>query len=425
MPELDPTVEYIIKQLSGSRTQPYRIVQRAKIIDLLSQGKPILDIAKEVKLHRNRVSEWRARFIEALPEINETNERKGRKECEKLIITILSDKPRPGAPKKFSSEEEDSVVAVACLNPEELGEKWPISNWSHSTLSMYLTEEEIIRDISASTVGRILKNHNLKPHKRRMWLHSPDKLDDLDGFVDQVKEVSSLLKSCQDLYSEGVQVLSIDEKPGIQARSPIEKTVPASPGKPALQEMFYTRNGRTDLIQTLNVCTGELLEPYLNETHNEQDFVVALARAIEEQQLITPDDRIVIVCDNFSTHVSESVVRLIDATLGLKTSKKAMGRKGSSGILKNKQTRRAFLEDDRHQIYFVFTPKHASWLNPVECFFSIIERSLLKNGSFDSVEVLIEKIKAYADWYNEHSARPFDYQFHNFEEKIQNWQAAA
>lgn len=120
---------------------------------------------------------------------------------------------------------------------------------------------------------------------------------------------------------------------------------------------------------------------------------------LKETVAMLPEmDKIVILSDQLNTHLSESLVRWVaesgdygEADLGIK---------GISGILKNMQTRRDFLESEYHRIRFVFTPKHCSWLNPIENWFAKLQRHVIKNGNFSSVKELEEKIKKYIDFYN-------------------------
>jgi transposase len=112
--------------------------------------------------------------------------------------------------------------------------------------------------------------------------------------------------------------------------------------------------------------------------------------------------------DQLNTHKSESLVRFVIDKCNLDIDEKTLGKKGSSGILKSMETRSHFLSNPEHNIYIVYTPKHASWLNQIEIWFSIIKRHLLnRRASFKSVKELEDKIKEYIIYYNENLAKPF------------------
>lgn len=123
-------------------------------------------------------------------------------------------------------------------------------------------------------------------------------------------------------------------------------------------------------------------------------------------------DKVVILSDQLNTHLSETLVRFIAEQGGY--SEEDLGIKGEKGILKNMQTRKIFLESEYHRIRFIFTPKHCSWLNPIENWFAKLQRHVIKNGNFLSVKELEDKIKSYITFYNSRLAKALKWKFKGF-----------
>lgn len=198
--------------------------------------------------------------------------------------------------------------------------------------------------------------------------------------------------------TEGINVVSVDEKPGIQALERDGATLPTKADKVERREFNYIRHGTQVLIGNIHLATGQLITPTIADTRTEADFVEHIARLIQSD----PNAGLVILCDQLNTHKSESLVRLIAKVL---EDDQELGEKGKSGILKNMETRQAYLSDLGHRIRFVYTPKHCSWLNSIEVWFSILNRHVLRRGNFTSIQDLTEKIQRYIAYYNEHLAR--------------------
>jgi hypothetical protein len=175
------------------------------------------------------------------------------------------------------------------------------------------------------------------------------------------------------------------------------------------REYEYERHGTTTLIAATNVSNGELMNAHLQPTRDEQDF----GDFIKETVGMLPEmDKIVILSDQLNTHLSETLVRFIAEEGGY--SQENLGVKGKSGILKNMQTRKEFLECEYHRVRLIFTPKHCSWLNPIENWFAKLQRHVIKNGNFLSVKELEDKIKSYIAFYNDQLAKPLKWKFNGF-----------
>lgn len=154
------------------------------------------------------------------------------------------------------------------------------------------------------------------------------------------------------------------------------------------------------VISNIHLGTGKLITPTIAGTRTEEDF----ARHIERMIQTDPDAAWIILCDQLNTHKSETLVRLVANAIG---DDQILGEKGKSGILQNMQTRQAYLSDPSHRIHFVYTPKHCSWLNPIEVWFSILSQHILKRGNFTSIQDLKQKIEQYITYYNERLAKPW------------------
>lgn len=194
--------------------------------------------------------------------------------------------------------------------------------------------------------------------------------------------------------------MSTDEKTGMQALERLHATKPPKPGLVERREFEYIRHGVLALIANLDVVTGKVISPSIGPTRSEAAFVAHIDRTIDTD----PTAAWVFVTDQLDTHRSATLVELVARRCGIQDD---LGVKGKSGILKSKVSRRRFLEDMAHRIRFVYTPRHCSWLNQVEIWFSILARRLLKRSSFTSVDDLRRRTLDFIQYFNSVLAKPF------------------
>lgn len=200
----------------------------------------------------------------------------------------------------------------------------------------------------------------------------------------------------------------MDEKTGIQALSRREQRAPQSRGFKKRKEVEYKRNGTTCLIGAFDIAQGKLVHEKIQPTRTEEDFHDFTKQIIQKYP---KEDEIVFLADQLNTHLSESLVRLVAATINFDGD---LGKKRRSGILFDKKSRKAFLENPEHRVRFVYTPIHCSWLNPIENWFAKLQRHIIKNGNFSSVKELENKIKKYIEYYNRCLVKPFNWKFEGF-----------
>jgi transposase len=206
------------------------------------------------------------------------------------------------------------------------------------------------------------------------------------------------------LSRDGVHTVSVDEMTGIQALERIAPTKPMRQGRVERREFEYTRHGTQCLIGNLDVVTGEVIAPTVQATRTEEDFAGHIKRTVATD----PEATWVFVCDNLTTHCSESLVRYVAEACDIGAD---LGKKGKSGVLKSVETRKDFLTRSGHRIRFVYVPKHTSWLNQIEIWFSILVRRVIKRGNFTSTADLRDKILAFIDYFNRTMAKPFKWTY--------------
>jgi transposase len=191
---------------------------------------------------------------------------------------------------------------------------------------------------------------------------------------------------------------------GIQALERTAPTKPMKPGREERREFEYTRHGTQCLIGNFEVATGEVIAPTVQATRTEEDFRAHIAATVATDA----GAGWIFVADNLTIHCSESLVRYVAQQCGIAED---LGKKGKRGVLKSVATRKAFLTDAGHRLRFVYVPKHTSWLNQIEIWFSILVRRVIKRGNFTSVADLRAKILAFIAYFNRTLAKPFKWTY--------------
>jgi transposase len=219
-----------------------------------------------------------------------------------------------------------------------------------------------------------------------------------------VHAVCETYRQAPERHERGIYTISLDEKTGMQALERLHPTRKMKSGLVEREAYEYERHGTLTLIANFEVATGRVIAPTLGPTRTEEDFARHLAQTLDTD----PEAQWIFVSDQLNIHQSESAVRLIAERCELEVD---LGVKGQSGILKSMASRAAFLQKAEHRIRFVYTPKHTSWLNQVEIWFSILARRLLKRASFTSVEALEKRVLAFIEYFNATLAKPFKWTY--------------
>ena len=362
---------------------------RARILWHSATGSSITLTARLADCATSSVSTWRRRW-RLDPPLNK-----------RQLQAWLEDRPRPGAPVRFSLDQRAQIIALACENTLDHG--LPITAWTSDELRSVAMAQGIVQSISRRHVSRILQEVDLKPHRSRYWLNTkkdPDKKR-------KIKAINQVYKKAAAMERKGVLTFCLDEMTGIQALERIAPDKPSKPGQVRCLEYEYKRHGTQCLLGAFRVATGQLSALVL-PTRKEGDFVQLIEHLLQQH----PEAKgFRFVLDNLNTHQSEQLVRYVAAREGIDEEK--LGVKGKHGILQDMSTRQRFLCDTKHGLVFYYTPKHASWMNQIEIVFGMIARKAIRKGSFCSRAHLKQRLLDFVAYFNRRLAHPFKWSFGN------------
>jgi transposase len=322
---LSPEERSTLKTWGKGRSLPQRLVQRARIIRLAADGMRNQDVARAVGVSCPTVNLWRQRFL-AL-----------------RLPGLEKDAPRPGRLPRIAARKVRAVVE-ATLHTTPPG----ATHWSTRTMAK-------AQGVSAATVRRIWKQHNLQPHRVETFKLSRDK-----RFIEKLHDVVGLYLNPPDQ----ALVLCVDEKSQIQALDRTQPLLPLRPGIPARQTHDYQRNGTTTLFAALSMLDGKVIG-HCMPRHRHQEFI----RFLKQIDTDTPRGLdLHLIVDNYGTHKHPRVVSWLK----------------------------------RHpRFHLHFIPTSSSWLNLVERWFREITDKRLRRGTFESERALIQAIMGYIDNHNQ------------------------
>ncbi|MDQ2815754.1 MAG: IS630 family transposase [Actinomycetota bacterium] len=327
---------------SRDRAAPARVAERARIVMLAAEGLTGPQIAERAGCTEPTVIKWRRQYAES-------------------GLAGLADAPRGGGPVTVLTEDAVCEILAATLTPPpESLTKDGVTHWSARRLADWLHRTRKLT-VSHDSVARVWRRYGLAPHRTEGFKFSTD--PQLDA---KVRDVVGLYLH----PPENAVVVCVDEKSQCQALERTQPILPLRPGIPERQTHDYARHGVTCLFAALEVATGKVTDAcYPRHRHEEfLKFLKKVAAAYPGQELH-------VVLDNYATH-------------------------------KHEEVRTWLARPENQRITLHFTPTSCSWLNLVECFFSVITRQAIRRGSFTSVRQLTGVIGSFIDHWNDHP-QPF------------------
>jgi transposase len=338
--------------ISRSRTEPASRVERARMLLAYRENPSFFAVGQARGMHHQTVQRCIERALVYGP------------------IAALEDRPRPGRVPTITAEAKAWVVNLACRKAKELG--YPHELWTTRLLARHAREHGpreghgCLGKLAQGTLCKILNEQEIKPHKVRYYLERRD-----PEFKAKMAEVLKLIKetaaAANQKPSEAVAIVSYDEKPGIQGLATTAPDLPPGPGAHATfaRDHEYKRHGTVSLLAGIDLLTGKV-HALVKDKHRSREFIEFL--------------------------------RLLDAAYPAQTAIKLILDNHSAHISKETKAWLATQREGRFQ--FTFTPKHGSWLNLIEGFFSKLARSVLRQIRVSSKQELKDRIMAGIDYVN-------------------------
>jgi transposase len=347
-----PERKTLKKRVRGAKTC-WRDRLRAQIVLLAARGRSNARIAAGLGIDDGTVRKWRRRFAE-------------------LGLPGLEDLPRSGRPRLIPEADRAAAVALACQLPAQTGV--PLSRWTGPELAAELTAQGLVSaPVSPSSVRRILAENPVKPWRYQSWIFPRD--PHFEAKAEVILDLYQGFYQGQPLR-DGDRIVSVDAKPSIQARGRIHATLPAAPGRPARAEHEYVRHGALALLAGLDVHTGRVFAS-TPKTTGIYPFMTLIGQVMERPEYKNAP-RVFVIVDNGSDHRGKAAIDRL--------------RKAHPNAV------------------MIHTPVHASWLNQVEIFFSVIQKKVVSPNDFPSVEKLSETLLAFTGRYNK-TAEPFSWKY--------------
>ena len=349
-----------LASIARSRTEPASRVERARMLLAYRENPSFYAVGQALGIHHQTVQRCVERALAYGP------------------IAALDDRARPGREPTITPEAKAWLVSLACHKAKDLG--YPHELWTTRLLARHAQEHgpaeghPCFQKVSQGTICKILNEQEIKPHKVRYYLERRDpefkeKMAEVLCVYREVKILKETAAALKTQPSDAVAIISYDEKPAIQA---IANTAPDLPPQPGAHATFgrdheYKRRGTVSLLAGIDLLTGQV-HALVRDRHRSREFIEFLQVV---DAAYPPHTAIKVILDNHSAHIS-------------------------------KETNAWLAKQPAGRFEFSFTPKHGSWLNIVETFFSKLTRSILRHIRVKSKQELKDRIMAAMDYINQH-----------------------